>query len=179
MKFSWLTLWVDFVRLGSDVLGNRPVRTLRAFCADHGLENVLFTGFVNQAELPRLYGACDVFVLPSHDESWGLAVNEAMCAGLPIVISEEVGCVPDLVIDGENGFTFPAGDTEALAGALHGLVDNAGLRQRQSQASRDRIARWSYANCLDGLRAAIANLSIGPALRRSNPHPGDRKTLNR
>src|SRR5262249_10913936 len=51
---------------------------LRAFCAEHALDNVVFTGFVNQSELPALYAASDIFVLPSQDEPWGLAVNEAM-----------------------------------------------------------------------------------------------------
>ena len=80
-----------------------------------GLTNVCFTGFVNQSALPRYYGACDVFVLPSIDEPWGLAINEAMCAGLPIVASSEIGCVPDLVRDGGNGLLFPAGNIAALA----------------------------------------------------------------
>src|SRR5208283_4321544 len=55
---------------------------LRKFCSAHLLDNVVFTGFVNQSELPRLYAAADIFVLPSEQEPWGLAVNEAMCASL-------------------------------------------------------------------------------------------------
>ena len=78
---------------------------LRSFCAEHALDNIVFTGFVNQSELPGLYGASHVFVLPSEYESWGLAVNEAMCAGLPVVVSREVGCVADLVRDGINGYS--------------------------------------------------------------------------
>ncbi len=129
---------------------------LRDYCARHGLDNVVFTGFVNQADLPRLYGACDVFVLPSENEPWALAVNEAMCAGLPIVLSREIGCVADLVRDGENGFTFEAGDVPALAAALRRLVEDDDLRARQSEASRRTIARWGYRECAEGLRAALA-----------------------
>ena len=79
-----------------------------------GLDNVHFHGFANQSVLPQIYGAADVFVLPSENEPWGLAVNEAMCAGLPIVASAEVGCVADLVRAGVNGQTFAAGDVEGL-----------------------------------------------------------------
>ena len=75
----------------------------------------MFTGFVNQSELPALYAASDVFVLPSENEPWGLAVNEAMCASLPVVVSREVGCAPDLVRDGVNGYTPAAGDIAGLA----------------------------------------------------------------
>ena len=93
------------------MVGSGEMETeLRALAQHLGLSNIHFAGFVNQAALPRVYAACDVFVLPSENEPWGLAVNEAMCAGLPIVASSEIGCVPDLVHDGRNGRTFVAGD---------------------------------------------------------------------
>jgi glycosyltransferase involved in cell wall biosynthesis len=134
---------------------------LRAFCAKHALENVVFTGFVNQTELPALYGASDAFVLPSEDEPWGLAVNEAMCAGLPVVVSREVGCVTDLVRDGVNGFAPAAGDVEGLARTLRVLVEDEDLRQRQGEASLARIRQWGYRQCLDGMHAALAGIKRG------------------
>jgi glycosyltransferase involved in cell wall biosynthesis len=134
---------------------------LRNFSAHNRLENVVFTGFVNQAELPSLYGAADVFVLPSQDDHWGLAVNEAMCAGLPIVVSREVGCVPDLVRDGVNGFTPAAGDIGSLAQAIQRLVEDDDLRRRQGRASLARILEWSYLECLHGIRAALVGLHYG------------------
>jgi glycosyltransferase involved in cell wall biosynthesis len=134
---------------------------LRAFCAEHALDNVVFTGFVNQSELPTLYGASDVFVLPSEHEPWGLAVNEAMCASLPIVVSRELGCVADLVHDGVNGYTPAAGDVAGLAGALQRLIADEGLRRQQGQASLARILQWGYPECLDGIRKALAGLHFG------------------
>jgi glycosyltransferase involved in cell wall biosynthesis len=131
---------------------------LRQFCVERRLGNVLFTGFLNQTELPRLYAAADIFVLPSQDEPWGLAVNEAMCAGLPVVVSQGVGCVPDLVRDGTNGFTPNAGDVEALARALAALIENAALRHDMGAASLSRIKQWGYRECLQGIRAALAGL---------------------
>jgi glycosyltransferase involved in cell wall biosynthesis len=128
---------------------------LRAKVAQKALRNVSFPGFVNQAELPRVYAACDVFVLPSTNEPWGLAVNEAMCAGLPIVLSDEIGCAEDLVQPGVNGAYFNAGDVDGLAAALRPIVTDADLRARYGAASRARIANWSYAECAAGLRAAI------------------------
>jgi glycosyltransferase involved in cell wall biosynthesis len=131
---------------------------LRAFCAAHGLDNVVFTGFVNQSELPALYAASDVFALPAQDEPWGLAVNEAMCASLPVVVSREVGCVADLVRDGVNGYTPEAGDIEGLARALRRLIEDEELRQRQGQASLARILQWGYRQSLEGIRLALAGL---------------------
>jgi glycosyltransferase involved in cell wall biosynthesis len=131
---------------------------LRTFCSAHALSNVVFTGFVNQSELPALYAASDVFVLPSQDEPWGLAVNEAMCASLPVVVSREVGCVADLVRDGINGYTPEAGDVEGLARALRRLIEDEGLRQRQGQAGLARIQQWGYRQSLEGIRSALAGL---------------------
>ena len=131
---------------------------LRGFCTEHGLDNVVFTGFVNQSELPALYGAVDVFVLPSENEPWGLAVNEAMCAGLPVLVSRQVGCVTDLVRDGVNGYTPSAGDIAGLSHGLRQLIENKDLRRRQGQASLARIQDWGYRECLHGIRAALAGL---------------------
>jgi glycosyltransferase involved in cell wall biosynthesis len=133
---------------------------LRAYCRSHSLGDVVFTGFVNQTELPGLYAASDIFVLPSEHEPWGLAVNEAMCAGLPIVVSHEVGCVADLVRDGVNGFTPAAGDIAGLTVALRRLIEDAALRRRQGQASLARIGQWGYPQCLDGIRSALKDLEF-------------------
>lgn len=142
------------VMVGSGEMESR----LRDLTVELGLNNVHLRGFVNQRALPRVYAACDVFVLPSENEPWGLAINEAMCAGLPIVASAEIGCVPDLVKDGLNGRTFAAGDVNGLAEALRSLLMDAGLRRRFGDASRAIITRWSYAECHKGLRAALASV---------------------
>jgi glycosyltransferase involved in cell wall biosynthesis len=121
-----------------------------------GMEGVRFAGFRNQSELPRFYDLCDVFVLPSRHEPWGLVVNEAMCAGRAIVASDEVGAAADLVRDGENGFVFPAGNVEALAAALTRVLADAEATRRMGARSREIIERWSFAEDLAGLKAALA-----------------------
>lgn len=125
-----------------------------------GIQRTHMAGFANQDALPDIYGACDVFVLPSTDEPWGLAVNEAMSAGLPVVVSDEVGCARDLVQDGVNGAVFPAGNVGALAEALRPIIADTDVRLRMGAASREIISRWSYAECLDGLRQALASVNL-------------------
>jgi glycosyltransferase involved in cell wall biosynthesis len=110
--------------------------------------------------MPAIYAAADVFVLPSENEPWGLAVNEAMCAGLPIVTSDAVGCAVDLVQDGVNGAIFPVADGKALAGALELMLRDSDLRRRMGAASSAIIANWSYAECLTGLRQALASAGL-------------------
>jgi glycosyltransferase involved in cell wall biosynthesis len=131
-----------------------------------------FTGFVNQSALPRVYAACDAFVLPSDNEPWGLAVNEAMCAGLPIVASAEIGCAPDLVRHDVNGRTFAAGDIDGLVNALRPLLSDVKKRRQMAAASREIISRWSYSECLDGLRKALTSVGLGERDYESLPTCG-------
>ena len=82
-----------------------------------------FAGFRNQSELPTIYTAADVLVLPSDaNESWGLVVNEAMACGVPVIVSEAVGCAPDLIDPGATGWTYPLGDVASLAQRLINFV---------------------------------------------------------
>lgn len=134
----------------------------RALVERLGLKDVvLFAGFFNQSELPKVYGASDVFVLPSEDEPWGLVVNEVMCAGLPVVTTDDVGCACDLVVQRENGFVYPAGDVGALAVALAELVQSPELRGRMGAASLERISMWSYAECAEGVARAVGGAGRG------------------
>ena len=119
------------------------------------IPDVHFLGFRNQSELPGLYALTDVFVLPSHDEPWGLIINEVMCAGLPVVATDEIGAVADLVEDGRNGFTFAAGDVPALSRHLERLAGDAALRERMAEESRRAIAQWSYDASIEGVVAAL------------------------
>ena len=140
---------------------------LRGLTASLGLPNVHFHGFVNQAAIPRIYGACDIFVLPSEQEPWGLAINEAMCAGLPIVASAGIGCVPDLVRDGVNGRVFRAGNIGDLTSVLRPLLADAGLRRQMGAASVEIVSHWSFAEVCKGLRMALrsAGLPVRPCQR--------------
>ena len=138
------------------LVGSGPLEgDLKRRVIDSNIPDVIFPGFLNQAELPAVYAASDLFVLPSGNEPWGLVVNEAMCAGLPIVLSEEIGCAEDLVRAGVNGATFRAGDVTGLAEAMRPILADAGLRAAWGRASLERIESWSYAECGAGIRAAI------------------------
>lgn len=125
-----------------------------------GWTSVRFLGFKNQRELPRYYNLCDVFVLSSEYEPWGLVVNEAMSAGKPVIVSDKVGAAKDLVLDGENGFIIPVGDVRGLADRLRFVTSDAKLRERMGKRSREIIGRWGfqadYAGLLQALEAVNA-----------------------
>lgn len=124
---------------------------LRAQAAQAVAGRVHFLGFRNQAELPRLYAGCDVFVLPAAAEPWGLAVNEAMAAGLAVIVSDEVGAAPDLVQDRGTGCVYHCGDVGALAVALERLLADQPLRARMGERAQAVIAEWDIARTADAL----------------------------
>jgi glycosyltransferase involved in cell wall biosynthesis len=117
--------------------------------------HVKVLGFKNQTELPRYFVLCDLFVLPSQREPFGLVINEAMNAGKAIISTNEVGASRDLVHEGRNGFVVPAGDVIALSQALSAaLSDRARLRQ-MGDASQSIIAKWSFQQDIDGIMQAL------------------------
>lgn len=122
-----------------------------------GQPDIVFAPFQNQTQMPRTYAAGDVFVLPSfgRGETWGLAVNEAMCMSRPVIVSNHVGCAQDLVEPRRNGLIFPAGDMEALAGALQEVLADAQRRHVWGARSREIIQGYDYEHATRGLREAM------------------------
>lgn len=148
---------VDALMVGSGEMDEQ----LKAQAASVPGHPISFPGFINQQELPRLFGTCDIFALPSEAEPWGLIINEAMCGAMPILASDEIGSVADLVVDGENGSLFPAGDVKSLTTALRKLVADPELIASMGAASLARIKAWNYDRCVLGLRAAVDKVAPG------------------
>ena len=119
---------------------------------------VEFAGFKNQQELPAYLAGADCLVLPSDGtETWGLVVNEAMACGTPAIVSKACGCAPDLIVDGQTGYSFPLGDTHALADQLRLFVKN---KERDwASAVRAKIGQYTIENATEGLESAMAENS--------------------
>jgi glycosyltransferase involved in cell wall biosynthesis len=130
---------------------------LKQTAAETGLE-AAFHGFVNQRALPAIYSSADVLVLPSDGlETWGLVVNEAMACGLPAVVSDAVGCGPDLIDSGVTGATFPLGDVAALAKAIEIALSLDPCRTTERLAARMSI--YSPSRAAHGIIEAAAALA--------------------
>jgi glycosyltransferase involved in cell wall biosynthesis len=125
--------------------------TLEAQAQAINYQSIRFLGFRNQSEMPAIYDLCDVFVLPSNFEPWGLAINEVMNAGKAVVVSDRVGCAPDLVREGQNGRIFPVGEITALAEAISFCIDH----QTAGNISLKQIQKWSYQEDIQGLKQAL------------------------
>lgn len=119
------------------------------------IEGVTVTGFRQIEELPAYYHRTGALVHPSFKDTWGLVVNEAMAAGLPVIVSTGAGCHEDLVRVGENGFTFDPGDLEALTQHLLTVSDPAFDRAAAGEASRRIVEEWSPERFAEGLWRAV------------------------
>ena len=133
---------------------------LKDYVRQNDLSDVYFFGFRNQTELPKFYSAADIFVFPSENEPWGLILNEVMCAGLPVVVSREIGAARDLVCSGENGFTFEAGNVDELTRQLAQVIGSPEAMREMGERSRNIIGQWSHETCVRGIRNALKYLSI-------------------
>jgi glycosyltransferase involved in cell wall biosynthesis len=120
-----------------------------------GNSDIRLLGFRNQSELPRYFDLCDLFVLPSIHEPWGLVVNEAMNAGRAIIVSDQVGCRPNLVRDGVNGCVFEALNIESLTNALARALASPDGLERMGREGLRVINDWSFERNLAGLREAL------------------------
>ena len=118
-----------------------------------------FVGFKNQSELPSLYAASDIFVLPSSEESWGLVVNEVMAAGLPVIVSDEVGAAPDLVNEKHTGIIYPCGDVDALAKALERLIGSENERLLMGVNAHQLIREWDVNACAKNIVLAVKGVA--------------------
>lgn len=121
---------------------------------------VSFAGFLNQTEIGKAYAASDTIVLPSDArETWGLAVNEAMASGLPALVSDQVGCGPDLVIQGRTGDIFQTGNIEDLKTKMIAFCSNRkNTRTLGINAQRHVFNNYSSGHTVQGTLAAISSL---------------------
>lgn len=121
---------------------------------------VRMLGFVNQSQLPAIYTASDLLVLPSEFEPFGVAVNEAMCCGCVPVVSIGCGSARDLVAPVSADLVFPSGDTEALAKILREAAADRPRLQSLSRAALAHIHTWSpernVAATVDAIRVAVS-----------------------
>jgi glycosyltransferase involved in cell wall biosynthesis len=137
------------------IVGDGPLRDeLDARASTRPWMRVL--GFVNQTEIAEWYGVADLFVLPSDSETWGLAVNEAMAAGALPIVSDSVGCAPDLVTP-DIGWVYETGNISALAHAISEGCPVADSDDRRA-AARRRSSEWGIAATALGIEQAMATL---------------------
>jgi glycosyltransferase involved in cell wall biosynthesis len=158
------------------IAGEGPLRAeLESQAAALGIAaRVRFLGFVNQSQLPAVYTAADLMVLPSEYEPFAVVVNEAMCCGCPVAASDHVGAARDLVVPVRKEFVYSCGDVSALAALLKdALADRARLASLRPAAVA-HMQTWSpernIAATLEAIEIAVARKGrrAGAALAESS-----------
>ncbi len=129
-------------------------------------DRVRFLGFVNQSQLPAVYTASDLMVLPSDYEPFGVVVNEAILCGCAVAVSDRVGAGRDLVTPVNPKFVFPCGEVGALAQLLREFMSDPALSVEYREAASRRIDSWSpaenVATTIDAVRRGVARIRHTP-----------------
>jgi glycosyltransferase involved in cell wall biosynthesis len=118
-------------------------------------ERVRILGFLNDSQLPGAYKAADLFVLPSEYDPCPLVVPEAMFTGLPVLLSDAVIGRLDMIDPGNRGYSYPCGDTDALASLLQKILSDPALLQYMKEGVGRQMERWTAADLLDSWVCAI------------------------
>lgn len=133
-------------------VGNGTLENSLKIQAAHD-DNIRFIDFQNQSQMPVIYRIGDVFCLPSRSETWGLSVNEAMASGRPVITSDKVGCMEDLIRPGVTGFSFPSEKTEYLL-EIFSLLDKEKLSVMGGYSQR-KIQSWTIEIFCNAIETAV------------------------
>lgn len=153
---AFAALKPDLPEAGLLLVGYGPEEVrLKELASALNVDDVHFAGHVRLEDLPGYYACADVFVLPSWGEPWGLVLNEAMAAGLPVIATDQVGASVDLIRDGVNGHIVPARDPTALARALHQVLADPSRAAQMGQQSAQMIAPVNFDATAQGILTAV------------------------
>jgi glycosyltransferase involved in cell wall biosynthesis len=145
---------------GLILVGNGPERDkINDYINEYNIKDVYMPGFKQKEEMPEYLAVSDVLVLPSISETWGLVVNEAMAAGLPVLVSKRCGCYPDIVKEGVNGFSFEPHDETELHSRMKAIVDGKHDLASMGEASLEIIKDYTPERAARAVSEAIEYVS--------------------
>jgi glycosyltransferase involved in cell wall biosynthesis len=131
------------------IVGNGPLgNELKAVCKND--DRIRFLDFQNQTQMPKLYQSCNALILPSVSETWGLAMNEAMASGIPVLASENCGGAIDLLQD-DCGFIFPLNNPQLVANTIGNWHDDEELYKNLKIKAKQRIKEFSYEKIVEAV----------------------------
>ncbi|NVN98850.1 MAG: glycosyltransferase family 4 protein [Geobacteraceae bacterium] len=147
---EWSNLTVFFAGDG------RLKADLEEYSVNNNLQ-AIFGGFINVNILPYIYAMADLLVFPSDREAYGLSAREAICLGLPLIVSDQIGCIgaDDAARPQENAIVYPAGDVDALSEAIELLAIDAGLLRSMGAASLRIAEELNVDSSVNGFLDAV------------------------
>ena len=130
---------VALIILGDGALRERLETSVSTDCRDR----VHVVGHIPYPGIPAYFKAADVFVFPSRYDGWGVVINEACAAGLPVITTSAVGAARDLVVDGYNGFVLERDDTEGFYRKMKHLAENPAQARVMGERSHEIVQKFS------------------------------------
>jgi glycosyltransferase involved in cell wall biosynthesis len=154
---AWKTIEAETCDWKLCIIGNGPLyETLCQLIAQLGLKHVIIKGAINYPLLPEYLHNAETLILPSLSETWGLVVNEAMAAGLPVLLSNKVNAAESLLNDGINGYVFNPSEIEDIRDAIYKFIKlDVAEKVRMSEQSLQIIEHVDYKNMGHRLLSAL------------------------
>lgn len=139
-------------------VGGQPTQEYQALQQQLNLSNVYYVGHADKETVKKYYLAADIFVLPTRGDTWGLVINEAMAAGLPVITTKACVAGLELITDNENGYLIDVDDWKSLHEKLRFLLENNALCRQMGSESLKRIQPYTMENMAATIDAALSGL---------------------
>lgn len=152
---------VSFIMVGDGQLKDEIMRQAA------GLSNVFFMDFQNQSVMPSVYRMGDVYIMPSVSETWGMGVNEAMACRRPVMASEHVGCVADLLLENKTGITFRLDDVGKCVDFLRRMCADRSELAEMGACASSLIVFFSFSHIVDSIARTLYSPAVETGHRRS------------
>lgn len=136
-------------KAGVYLIGGKPNDEYLKIIKDNKLSNIHFCDFMEKSDILKWLKAADIFVLPTREDIWGLVINEAMSAGLPIITTTNCVAGTELIKDGINGFIISTEDSLSLAEKISKLENDKNLRKEMAYNNLDKIKEYTFEKMAD------------------------------
>ena len=136
------------------IIGDGPMKNIFLNRLEKYGIDFYYAGFIQQQELPKYYSKAKIFLFPTLNDPWGIVVNEACAAGLPIITCNNAGCSDELVQNNANGYILPL-KAEIWAKKVTQLLSDPDLYKYFSENSLKIIKHYNHANAAEGIKDAI------------------------
>jgi glycosyltransferase involved in cell wall biosynthesis len=125
------------------LIGDGPLHfKLQEKAKQHNIENISFAGYINFTLLPKYYAIANIFIHDSHNEPWGVSLQEAIACGVSVIASNKVGASYDLIENGVNGYVFEAGNIHELSQKMIHILSLS--KVKKSILNQTLLEKWSY-----------------------------------
>lgn len=141
---SWATVKDEYNLL--IIGGGEKEQELNEQIKELSLKNVMLLDFMSSTQLMEYYKACDLFILPTREDIWGLVVNEAMASGLPVITTDKCVSGLELIENYENGFLVPVDDEKTLSQRVNEIFINKEMLESMSKKSIEKIKSYTIEN---------------------------------